>query len=151
MASVYEYPVDGFTPTAEDVASVEAWFARYDDLAMKVDGEAMADMAMFPLNEVTDDSAGNGFAEQVTREEYVRQMAETMGAPGEVSMESVRKPIFLSKNLVFVVTDAVMTYGGQSHIARYGDLLVKKDGEWVFQTMVQGGWGDMRKAARQGA
>ena len=24
---------------------------------------------------------------------------------------------------------------------RYGDLLLKVDGEWHFQTMVQGGWG----------
>jgi hypothetical protein len=85
----------------------------------------MADMAMFPLNEVTDDGAGNGQAEQCSREQYLAQMAEVMGGSGDdVTMESTRTPHFIADGLVFVITEGAVTYEGQT----YGDLLVKKDG-----------------------
>jgi len=129
----------GFVPTAEDRASVEAWFARYDELTAKADVAGMADMAMFPLNMATDDSAGKGSATQCGREEFVRDMT---GAVGEgARMESVRTPHFLTGSLVFVITDAKITANGETQHVRYGDLLVKNDGQWFFQTMVQGGWG----------
>ncbi len=125
-----------------DRASVAAWFAKYDALAAKQDFEAMADMAMFPLNEVTDDGAGNGQAQQCSRAQYLAQMAEVMGGSGgDVTMESTRTPHFISDGLVFVITEGTVTYGGQTQPVCYGDLLVKKDGQWLFQTMVQGGWG----------
>jgi hypothetical protein len=66
-------------------------------------------------------------------------MAATLG-DGDVHMESVRTPVFVNADLVFVITDATITASGFSQVARYGDLLVKTDGEWLFQTMVQGGW-----------
>ncbi len=137
MTDVQQYPV--FRPTDEDRASVLAWFERYDALAQARDFEAMADVALFPLNEVTDDGQGNGTATQLGREAYVAQMAEVMGG-GEYTMQSTRTPHFLSDALVFVVTDAVLTVGEHSQQLRYGDLLVKVGGEWRFQTMVQGGW-----------
>jgi hypothetical protein len=132
----------GFVPSEADLASVQAWFERYDGLAAAQDYEGMADQAVFPLNEVTDDGQGNGKAEQISREGFLAQMAQVMGgAPGEVTMESHRTPHFLSESLVFVITDGTITYGGQTHPMRYGDLLLKVGGEWRFQTMVQGGWG----------
>ncbi len=143
MGDVQDFPTsNGFVPSDEDRASVAAWFEKYDALAAKQDFEAMADTAMFPLNEVTDDGAGNGQAEQCSREQYLAQMAEVMGGSGDdVTMESTRTPHFLSDGLVFVITEGAVTYGGQTQPMRYGDLLVKKDGQWLFQTMVQGGWG----------
>jgi hypothetical protein len=124
----------GFVPSDEDVASVLAWFERWDALAVAKDLEAMAGMAMFPVNAVTD-----GSAESWDRARFLSDMAEQLGG-GDVEMESVRTPVFLNANLVFVVTDATITVGEFSQAARYGDLLVKRDGEWLFQTMVQGGW-----------
>ncbi|MBY8853431.1 nuclear transport factor 2 family protein, partial [Saccharothrix sp. MB29] len=59
---------------------------------------------------------------------------------GDVRMESVRTPHFVNADLVFVITDATITAGESSQVVRYGDLLVKVDGRWLFQTMVQGGW-----------
>lgn len=104
----------------------------------------MADMAMFPLSEVTDDGHGSGTANQRTREEFISQMAEVMGAPtNELSWRSTHTPHFISDFLVFVVTDAEITYGDIVRPVRYGDLLIKTGGEWRFQTMVQGGWGDL--------
>jgi len=138
LTDVQQYPA--YQPTDEDRASVLAWFEQYDALARARDFEAMADVAVFPLNEVTDDGNGNASATQLDRAAYVAQMAEVMGG-GEYSMESTRTPHFLSDALVFVVTDAVLTAGDHSQQLRYGDLLVKVDGSWKFQTMAQGGWG----------
>lgn len=133
----------GFQPSAEDIASVEAWFAEYDAHAVNADVERMADMAMFPLNVVSDsDESGNGGAAQQTRQQFVEGMSQVMGDPGELKMESRRTPIFLTKQLVLVISDATFTTPAGSQQARYADLLVKRDGKWLFQTMVQGGWGD---------
>lgn len=127
----------GFAPAPEDVQEVLAWFARYDELAVAKDVEAMADQAMFPLNEVTD-----GQAESCDRERFVAQMAGELQGSADIAMESVRTPHFINENLVFVVTDATITAGEHSQQVRYGDLLVRCGGEWKFQTMVQGGWGE---------
>ena len=131
----------GFEPSAADVASVLAWFERYDALAAEQDYEGMADVALFPLNEVSDDGEGNGRAEQLDRAAYVAQMAQVMSGAADVRLETTRTPHFLSADLVFVISDGTMTYQGHTQPIRYGDLLVKVAGEWKFQTMVQGGWG----------
>jgi len=131
----------GFVPSEADLASVVAWFERYDALAAALDYEGMADVAVFPLNEVTDDGKGQGKAEQLGREAYLEQMAQVMGGGGDVKLETTRTPHFLSDSLVFVISDGTMTYEGHTQPIRYGDLLLKIDGNWHFQTMVQGGWG----------
>ncbi|MFI9012259.1 nuclear transport factor 2 family protein [Actinosynnema sp. NPDC053489] len=124
----------GFTPTDEDVAGVLAWFERWDALAVAKDVEAMADLALFPVNAVTD-----GAVQSWDRARFLEDMAANLG-DGDVRMESVRTPVFVNANLVFVITDATITVGESSQVVRYGDLLVKTDGRWLFQTMVQGGW-----------
>jgi ketosteroid isomerase-like protein len=121
-------------PTDEDVAGVLAWFEQWDALAVAKDVEAMADMALFPVNAVTD-----GSAQSWDRARFLEDMAATLG-DGDVRMESVRTPVFVNAGLVFVITDATITAGDFSQVVRYGDLLVKADGKWLFQTMVQGGW-----------
>ena len=121
-------------PTDEDVAGVLAWFEQWDALAVAKDVEAMAGMALFPVNAVTD-----GSAQSWDRARFLEDMAASLG-DGDVRMESVRTPVFVNSNLVFVVTDATITAGDFSQVVRYGDLLVKTDGRWLFQTMVQGGW-----------
>jgi hypothetical protein len=127
-----------FTPTQDDLDGVQAWFTEYDEHVAARDVERMAEMAMFPLNEVTD-----GQAESCSRERFVAQMTEQLsGSAAGFSMESTRTPHFLNENLVFVITDATMTMAGHSQRVRYGDLLVKCAGQWKFQTMVQGGWAE---------
>ncbi|WP_030610470.1 hypothetical protein [Streptomyces sclerotialus] len=133
----------GYVPTERDRREVDAWFARYDALSAEVDVERMADMAVFPLNLVTDDSAGDGWTGQWSRAEFIRTMEEVMGGDDEVSFESKRTPHFLSASLVVVFTDAVFTVGGRRQAVRYADVLVKRGGAWAFQTMIQGGWGDL--------
>lgn len=121
-------------PTDEDVAGVLAWFEQWDALAVAKDVEAMADMALFPVNAVTD-----GSAQSWDRARFLDDMKASLGE-GDVRMESVRTPVFVNANLVFVITDATITAGDFSQVVRYGDLLVKTDGKWLFQTMAQGGW-----------
>lgn len=128
--------IDGFEPTQADVDGVLDWWAEYDRHVVDKNVEAMADMGLFPINEVTD-----GSARYCTREEFIHGMTEIVGHSEDVTMESTRTPHFLNQNLVFVITDAAITAGGQTTKVRYGDVLVKCDGRWLFQTMIQGGWG----------
>ena len=135
----------GYQPTRAEVDEVLAWFARYDRLVTAGDVEAMADMAAFPINEVTDDADGLGLAGPCSRERFVEQMHQVVGGAGETSSTSTRHPIFLSASLVFVVTDAEITAGGEVHRMRYGDLLIKCADGWRFQTMVAGGRADQMR------
>lgn len=130
----------GFTPEPQDVAEVMAWFAHYDELVAAKNLEEMADCAVFPVNEVTDDADGNGLVSATDRGQFIDQMTAVVGAPGEVQMQSERHPVFINRSLCFVVTDATFTAGDQITHMRYGDLLVRTPSGWKFQTMVAGGW-----------
>ncbi|MBP2478220.1 hypothetical protein JOF53_007092 [Crossiella equi] len=132
----------GFTPSPEDVRGVLDWFDAYDRAAKEVAVARMADMALFPINVISTDESGNASAGSWTREVFIQRWTEILGSGGDVQMESVRTPHFVSAELVFVVSDATFTAEGFTQTVRYGDLLVKRDGRWLFQTMVQGGWGE---------
>ncbi|MDP3889763.1 DUF4440 domain-containing protein [Nocardioides sp.] len=119
---------------------VLAWFDRYDRLVAAGDLDAMADMAAFPLNEVTDDADGFGIAGSCDRQKFLRQMREVVGGGADVTMQSTRQPTFLSPALCFVVTDTTFTVDGHEQQMRYGDLLMRTPEGWRFQTMVAGGW-----------
>ncbi|MFG3509274.1 nuclear transport factor 2 family protein [Streptomyces sp. NPDC047821] len=137
-------PDTGFTPSAEDRAGLDAWFAEYDAASARRDIERMADMAVFPLNLVSDDSAGHGRTAQWDRARFVETMSQVMGGEGDggMSFESTRVPVFLSPSMAVVFTDSTMTAGGEKHQLRYADILVRREGTWAFQTMIQSGWGD---------
>ncbi|CAM4083464.1 hypothetical protein GCM10009799_25490 [Nocardiopsis rhodophaea] len=136
----------GYTPTADDLKSLECWFARYDERAEKSDAEGMVNMGMFPMNLVSDDSEGNGVAAQWTRDQYLKMLAhEVPDGSADLKTESVRTPVFLSAQLALVFTEATMTTKDGTVKMHYADVLVKSDGEWAYQTMVQSGWGDAMK------
>ncbi|SHK01839.1 hypothetical protein SAMN02745244_03761 [Tessaracoccus bendigoensis DSM 12906] len=131
----------GPAATPELIQEVLDWFAQYDSLVAEGDLDAMADLAAFPLNEVTDDAHGHGLVGLLDRSQYLAQMARVI-SDGEVTMDSTRQPVFLSPALCFVVTDAAFTLDGSTHQMRYGDLLIRTAEGWKFQTMVAGGWHD---------
>lgn len=132
----------GNEATDDQKREIEDWFARYDALVAAGDVDGMADQAVFPLNEVTDDAAGLGVVSATDRERFVAQMREAgVGAAG-LEMRSSRTPVFLSPALVFVVTDATFRADGQTTTMRYGDLLIRTAEGWRFQTMVAGGWSE---------
>ncbi|MET7356922.1 DUF4440 domain-containing protein [Streptomyces sp. NPDC005562] len=136
-------PDTGYVPTAEDRASLTAWFAEYDAHSARRDVERMADLAVFPLNLVSDDAAGDGRSAQWDREQFVATMTHVMGSGGDdITFESTRTPVFLSPAMAVVFTDSVMTANGETQQLRYADVLIRRGGSWAFQTMIQGGWGD---------
>ncbi|MEU4690703.1 DUF4440 domain-containing protein [Actinoplanes sp. NPDC023714] len=132
-----------FTPTADDTASLMAWFDRYDALVRRHDVEAMADMARFPLTVMTSDSAGEYVTQQWDRATFVQTM--DAGA-GDLNLDNQRRPFFLNHDIAVVVTDTTVTAVGEEvrHM-RYVDVMAKTGGEWRFTSMIQGGWGDMLK------
>jgi hypothetical protein len=132
----------GHEATDEQKREIDDWFARYDALVAAGDLDGMADQAVFPLNEVTDDAAGLGVVSATSRERFLAQMREAGVGAGAVDMRSTRTPVFLSPALVFVVTDAMFTAGDQTTTMRYGDLLIRTSAGWRFQTMVAGGWSE---------
>ncbi len=142
--TVIQLPETGYVPTEEDRASLDAWFAEYDARSARRDVERMADMAVFPLNLVSDDPAGNGHAAQWDRERFVAVMTQVMGDGGGegITFASTRTPVFLSSAMAVVFTDSAMTTGGGTQQLRYADILVRRHGIWAFQTMLQSGWGD---------
>ncbi|GAA2450165.1 nuclear transport factor 2 family protein [Streptomyces macrosporus] len=141
----------GYTPGEEDLRSLAEWFETYDAYSSAPtpeNVERMAGLAVFPLNLVTDGSDGDAWAGQWDRGRYVETMNAVMGGAGgeDVRFESVRTPFFLSPSLAVVFTSSVMTTGdGEEHRMHYADILVRRDGVWAFQTMIQGGWADMLK------
>jgi hypothetical protein len=132
--------ITGYQPSAQQEQEIADWFRHYDDLVAAGDLEAMADQALFPLNEVTDDPQGRALVSVTDRERFVAQMREVGVGTGDVDMRSERHPVFLSSALVFVVTDAEFVSDGRTIPMRYGDLLVRTAEGWRFQTMVAGGW-----------
>ncbi|MGW2629970.1 nuclear transport factor 2 family protein [Streptomyces chattanoogensis] len=136
-------PDTGYVPTAEDRASLDAWFTEYDAQSGRRNVERMADMAVFPLNLVSDDPGGNGRSAQWDREQFVATMTQVMSEGSEdIAFESTRTPVFLSPSMAVVFTDSAMTTEGRTQRLRYADILIRRDGKWAFQTMIQGGWGD---------
>ncbi|OEJ94709.1 hypothetical protein [Streptomyces thermolilacinus] len=136
-------PETGYVPTAEDRTSLDAWFAEYDARSARRDVAGMADMAVFPLNLVSDDQAGDGRSAQWDRERFVAVMTGVMGEGSEdIAFESTRTPVFLSPSMAVVFTDSTMTAGDEKRELRYADILIRRGGTWAFQTMIQGGWGD---------
>lgn len=133
----------GYRPTDEEVASVHEWFAAYDAASGRRDIEAMADLAVFPLNLVSDRSDGDGASAQWDRDRFVEVMIQVMGEGEEdITFESTRTPVFLGPSMAVVFTDSVMTAEGETQRLRYADVLVRRGATWAFQTMLQGGWGD---------
>lgn len=134
-------------PDAAQIRSVDLWFAEFDELSRQGDVEGMANMAMFPVHVITDDSSGNGYAENWTRAEFVQTMTAAMkDTAATMEMKARRTPFFLTTDIVVVITDATVTTDAEERSLRYADILVKNDGQWKFQTMAQGGWGDMLKS-----
>uniref|UniRef100_A0AAU3HN20 Nuclear transport factor 2 family protein n=1 Tax=Streptomyces sp. NBC_01393 TaxID=2903851 RepID=A0AAU3HN20_9ACTN len=136
-------PETGYTPTTEERASLDAWFEEYDAHCTKVDVERMADMAVFPLNLISDDSAGDGRSAQWNRGRFIDTMTHVMGdGTADITFDNTRTPVFLSPSMAVVFTHSTVTTADQTYDMTYADILIRKAGTWAFQTMIQSGWGD---------
>ncbi len=140
----------GFDATAAQRKEVEAWFAKYDELALKNDVEGMAAQARFPLYAISHDSKGQVHTEVWKKEEFLQIMKDVMAStPKDLEIRTERTPYFLSDDLIVVATRATVKSAGKSNVFKYADVLVKDGGVWKFQTMVQAGWGDKLKSRKK--
>lgn len=110
MSEAHQVPQNDYEQESDEVM---AWFSRYDDLVAAGELEAMADMAAFPINEVTDDADGFGVVGPCDRDRFLAQMREVIGGAGEVEMESKRRPVFLSRGHPHRPRDPVPRTGHQ--------------------------------------
>lgn len=77
------------------------------------------------------------------RERFVATMTHVMGeGEADIAFESIRTPVFLSPFMAVVFTDSTMTTEGHTQQLRYADVLIRRNGAWAFQTMLQSRWGD---------
>ena len=133
-------------PTNEKQTKKEVmeFFKQQEELGNKGDMEAMIAAYDFPIYMATDDLKGVPEAREYNREEYVAMMKPFYeNAPKD--MKVTHKPTIsvLSDSLVNVVDDFTMTQGKQKITGRNTSLLVKRDGQWKWKTMIEAGWGGM--------
>jgi hypothetical protein len=140
-------PAKTFTPTENDVQHLLSWFEEYQKNVLKNDLDSMAEMAIFPLIVMTDDSEGNAITQEWDRQAFKQALdLEAQGVdPATIAITNKRTPFFLNENVAIVITDAITTVAGESQPSRYADIMFKKDGEWKYKSMIQSGWGDMLK------
>ncbi|MBZ2188873.1 hypothetical protein K8B33_07180 [Alcanivorax sp. JB21] len=132
-----------FEPTSESKKEIDDWFVAYDELTRYFKFEEMADRGLFPMYVITDDSTGNGVTRTWSREDFITSMKSAMeNTPDDIQYNTVRKPYMINANVAIVLTEWRPNKDSDEGALKYADVLLKKDGEWRFQTMIQGGWGD---------
>lgn len=140
-------------PTNEKQTKQEVmeFFKQQEELGKKGDMEAALASYDFPIYMATDDLKGVPEAREYSREEYVAMMKpfyENMPK----DMKVTHKPTIsvLSDSLVSVIDDFTMTQGKQKITGRNTSLLVKRDGQWKWKTMVEAGYGGMSAEGASG-
>ncbi len=142
--------VKSYKPSVKQKAEITEWFKNYDDLIKKMDIEAMASQAAFPITVISDEPNGNGISRHWAKEDFVKAMTNAMAnTPKDLKYNTVRTPLFINENLVMVLTEWNMKANKKVTKSKYADILVKEDGKWKFKTMVQAGWGEFLKQQEQ--
>ncbi|WP_224240954.1 nuclear transport factor 2 family protein [Hyalangium gracile] len=133
-------------PTNEKQTKKEItdFFKKMEETSQKGDMEAMNAMIDFPVLMVTDDLKGTPESKSYSREEYTAMMKPMLDSMPK-DMKTTHKPTItvLSDSLAAVTDDFTMTVGKQKITGRNAGLLVKKDGQWKWKSMVEAGWGGM--------
>jgi len=119
-------------------------FKAMDEAHKKGDTEMLFAMHDYPVFMVTDDMKGVPEEKSYTREEYIAEMKPYFDTMPK-DMKVTHKPTItvLSDSLVNVVDDFTMTMGKQKVSGRNAGLLVKRDGKWLWKSMIEAGWGGM--------
>jgi hypothetical protein len=133
-------------PTNESQTKKEVteFFKKQEELAKKGDFEAAMATYDFPVYMATDDLKGVPEAREVNREEYVAMMKpfyENM--PKDLKVTHKPTITVLSDSLVMATDDFTMTQGKQKVTGKNASLLVKRDGQWKWKSMIEAGYGGM--------
>jgi acyl-CoA-binding protein len=141
-------------PTNEKQTKQEVmdFFKKVEELGKKGDMEGVTAMVDFPVYMATDDLKGVPETKEYSREEYIAMMKpfyENMPK----DMKVTHKPTInvLSDSLVMVIDDFSMTMGKQKVTGRNASLLVKRDGQWKWKSMIEAGYGGMGPGTGGGA
>ncbi len=130
---------------------VQEFFKQQEEIEKKGDFEASLATYDFPIYMVTDDLKGVPESGEYTREAYaamMKPMFESM--PKDLKVTHKPTITVLSDSLVSVIDDFTMTQGKQKVTGRNTSLLVKRDGQWKWKTMVEAGWGGPPPAGASG-
>jgi hypothetical protein len=142
-------------PSNEQQISKEIteFFNQEEQVMKKGDFNAAIARIDFPVFMATDDSRGTTMAREYSREEYVsmmKPMFESM--PKDIKVTHKPNIHVLSDSLASIYDEFTMTTGQsqQKMMGRSSALLVKKDGRWMWKTMIEPGWGDMSATGAYG-
>ena len=140
-------------PTNEQQTKKEvlAFFKNQEELGKKGDFEGAMATYDFPVYMATDDLKGVPETKEYSREEYAAMMKpfyENMPK----DMKVTHKPTItvLSDSLVMATDDFTMTLGKQKVTGKNAALLVKRDGQWKWKSMIEAGYGGMPAAGASG-
>ncbi len=146
-----EDPMAGWVPrkvTKEkaDKQEIMTLFKSFEACEKKGDVNAAAALVDFPVLMVTDDSKGEAMGETWNREKWVQVMAPFYGKP-KPDMKVTHRPVvfMITDSLASVADQWTMTAGEKKVTARNSTLVVRKGGQWLVKSMVEGGWGDTMK------
>jgi hypothetical protein len=146
-----------FTPrkvTTEDKKGIDALIAAEEAAMTKGDMEASAANVDFPVYMVSDNAKGEAIAVNWDKKKYVDVMtASAQNMPKDAKMKHNRKYHFLTDTMALVTDDVSSTVAKTTQSWKSASLVVKKDGKWLWKSMMMGGWGDspMMKEDAKGA
>ena len=131
---------------------VEAFLKQQEEYGKTGNFDAMIAATDFPLYMATDDLKGVPETKEYSREEYIAMMRpfyETM--PKDLKVTHKPTITVLSDSLVLAIDDFTMTLGKQKVTGRNATLLVKRDGQWKWKSMIEAGYGGMPAEGASGA
>ncbi|MFL5344692.1 MAG: nuclear transport factor 2 family protein [Hyalangium sp.] len=129
---------------------IEDFFKKQEEAMQKGDMEAATAAVDFPIYMATDDMKGTPETKEYNREQYIAMMKPFHDSmPKDTKVTHKPTITVLSDSLANVTDEFTMTMGKQKMSGRNAGLLVKRDGQWKWKSMVEAGWGGM--APPQGA
>ncbi len=122
---------------------VTAFLKQEDDITKKGDFEASVARIDFPVFMLTDNAAGVPSGEGYTRDQYVKMMKPMWdGMPKDMQTTHGYTLTVLSDSMVGLVDSYSTKTGKEKMSAKNMSLLVKRNGEWKWKSMIEAGWGD---------
>jgi hypothetical protein len=132
------------------VKEVAAFLKQQEEISKRHDMNAMLSGIDFPVFMATDDSKGKVESKLFTRDEYVEMMKPFESMSMEVTPTHKWTISVLSDSMANVVDDYTVTQNKKKISGRSTGLLIMKDGNWMWKTMSEAGWGDvMAPVAKQ--
>lgn len=125
--------------------SLDAMYKRLDEAMVKGDHTVEYGMIDFPVLMVTDSDQGDATSSLWTREQYDQAMSEVMkNTPPDANkkLKKTRSYDILSDDLAIVTTSLTDTVNGKKTTWKSATLMIRKNGQWMAKSMIEGGWGN---------